>query len=147
MQEEQSAKQPKRSPLRRVLTWKSRIMGTKNVNAGEYVGYGTIYQTSRPHTIATVPIGYFQGFARSLSNLGYVLVHGRRAQILGFVSMNAIIIDITGTADARKGDEVVIIGKQGRNEISVASFSEMSRNLNYEVLVRIPSEIPRVVVD
>lgn len=147
VEEEQSGKPPRRSPLKAVLTWKSRIMGIKSVSAGEYVGYGTIYQASRRQQIATVPVGYFQGFARDLSNLGYVLVHGRRAAVLGFVSMNMIVIDITGIPDARRGDEVVVIGKQGRNEMSVSAFGEMSRNLNYEVLVRIPSEIPRIVVD
>jgi alanine racemase len=143
----QGGKPPRRSPLRAVLTWKSRIMALKSVGAGEYIGYGTIYQTSRPQKIATVPVGYSQGFARSLSNLGYVLVRGKRAQILGFVGMSMIIIDITHIKDVVKGDEVVIIGRQGRNDISVSSFGEMSRNLNYEVLVKIPSEIPRVVVD
>jgi alanine racemase len=122
-------------------------MGVKSVRAGEYIGYGTIYQTDRLQRIATVPVGYSQGFARSLSNLGHVLVRGKRAQILGFVSMSVIIIDISHISDAAEGDEVVIIGKQGRNEITVSSFSELSRNLNYEVLVRIPSEIERVVVD
>jgi alanine racemase len=143
----QGGRPPGRSPLRAVLTWKSRIMGVKSVRAGEYIGYGTIYQTDRPQRIATVPVGYSQGFARSLSNLGHVLVRGKRARILGFVSMSVIIIDISHIRDAVEGDEVVIIGKQGRNEITVSSFSELSRNLNYEVLVRIPSEIERVIVD
>lgn len=147
MEEGQNGKPLSRSPLRAVLTWKSRVMGVKSVNAGEYVGYGTLYQTSRQQKVATVPIGYYHGFARNLSNLGHVLVRGKRAQILGFVSMNMIIVDITSVRDVEKGDEVVVIGKQGRNEISVSSFGELSRNLNYEVLVRIPAEIPRVVVD
>jgi alanine racemase len=135
------------NPLRAVLTWKSRIMGIREVKTGEYVGYGVIYQTSRAQRIAAVPIGYSHGFARSLSNLGYVLVHGRRSPVVGFVSMNAITIDVSHIPDVCTGDEVVIVGRQGKNEISIGSFSDMSRNLNYEVLVRIPSDIPRVIVN
>jgi alanine racemase len=134
------------NPLKAVLTWKSRIMGIRQVKTGEYVGYGTIYQTSRAQQIATVPVGYSHGFARSLSNLGHVLVHGRRSPVVGIVSMNAVMIDVSHVPDVRIGDEVVLIGRQGKNEVTISSFSDMSRNLNYEVLVRIPSEIPRVIV-
>jgi alanine racemase len=147
IEEEECGAGHRRNPLRRVLTWKSRIMSVKEVAAGQYVGYGTVYQTGRRQKVATVPVGYYQGFARSLSNLGHVLVRGKRAPCLGFVSMNVIIVDVSSIPDVSLGDEVVIIGRQGKNEITVNSFSEMSRNLNYEVLVRIPSEIPRVVVN
>jgi alanine racemase len=144
---EKSGKSHVQNPLRAVLTWKSRIMSIRNVRAGEYVGYGTIYQTSRAQKIATVPVGYSHGFARSLSNLGHVLVHGRRSAVVGVVSMNAIMIDVSHIPDVATGDEVVVVGRQGKNEITIGSFSDMSRNLNYEVLVRIPSEIPRVIVN
>jgi len=147
LERQEDGKGPGQNPLRAVLTWKSRIMSVREVKTGEYVGYGTIYQTSRTQRIATVPIGYSHGFARSLSNLGYVLVHGRRCPVAGTVSMNATTIDVSHVHDARAGDEVVVVGRQGKNEITIGSFSDMSRNLNYEVLVRIPSEIPRVIVD
>jgi alanine racemase len=133
-------------PLRRVMEWKSRIMSLKPVKPGEFVGYGTSYLTSRPQRIATVPVGYFHGFARNLSNLGHVLLHGRRANVVGAVNMNMMMIDVSDFPHAQKGDEVVIIGRQKRAHISVASFSDMTRFLNYEVLVRLPSEIPRRVV-
>lgn len=133
-------------PLRRVMEWKSRVMSVKPVKPGEFVGYGTSYLTSRPQRIATVPVGYFHGFARNLSNLGHVLLHGRRANVVGAVNMNMMMIDVSDFPLAKKGDEVVIIGRQKRAHISVASFSDMTRFLNYEVLVRLPSEIPRVVV-
>jgi alanine racemase len=135
------------NPLKAVLTWKSRIMSIRKVDTGQYVGYGSIYQTSRTQRIATIPVGYSHGFARDLSNLGHVLVRGKRAPVVGFVSMNATTIDVSHIPEARKGDEVVLIGRQGKNEISISSFSDMSRKLNYEVLVRIPSEIPRVIVN
>lgn len=136
----------RRDPLRRVMSWKSRIMSIKSVRSGEFVGYGISHQASRRERLAAIPVGYYHGFARNLSNLGYVLVRGERAPVVGLVNMNMLMADITDIAGARRGDEVVVIGRQNGAEISVNSFSDMSNNVNYEVLVRIPYEIPRVVV-
>ena len=135
------------SPLKRVISWKSRIMNIQTVKPGEWVGYGTSYQTTRLQKIAAVPVGYFHGFARSLSNLGHVLVHGRRALVVGVVEMNMMLIDVTDLPNVKKGDEVVMIGSQRKAQITVASFSDLSRFLNYEVLVSLADQIPRVVVD
>jgi alanine racemase len=136
----------RQDPLRRVMSWKSRIMSFKKVRSGDFIGYGTSYQASRPQRLAAVPIGYFHGFSRSLSNLGFVLVREERAPVVGLVNMNMMMIDVTDVPGARIGDEVVIIGKQESQQITVASFSDLTNYLNYEVLVRIPNEIPRVVV-
>jgi alanine racemase len=133
-------------PLKRVISWKSRVMSTKDVEAGEFVGYGNMYLTNRDQRLATIPMGYTHGYGRNLTNRGMVLVRGERAPVAGFVNMNMIIIDVTDIPDVEKGDEVVIIGFQGDNEITVASFSEMSDFLNYEVLTRIPEDLPRFVV-
>lgn len=130
-------------PLVRVLNWKSEIMSTKWVAEGEFIGYGNMFLTSRKMRIATVPIGYSHGFGRNLTNTGYVLIGGVRARVVGIVNMNMLTIEITDIPDAKKGDEVVIIGKQNGLEITVASFGEMSNNLNYEVLTRLPASIPR----
>lgn len=134
-------------PLRRLITWKSRIMSIKEVRYGEYVGYGSSYLASKNMRIATVPVGYAYGFSRSLSNVGRVLVRGQRVAVVGVVNMNLMMINITEVGEARQGDEVVLIGKQGDQAISVASFSEMSQQLNYEMLTRLPADIPRIVVD
>lgn len=134
-------------PLKRIMKWKSLVMSTKNVEAGEFVGYGNTYQTSRRQKIATVPIGYSHGFGRNLTNVGIVLINGQRAPVAGLVNMNFLTVDVTDIPDVKKGDEVVIIGRQGEEEMTVASFSEMTNYLNYEVLVRIPSSLPRTVVD
>lgn len=133
-------------PLFRVLSWKSEIMSTKWVGEGEFIGYGNTFLTSSRMKIATVPIGYSQGFARSLTNAGYVLIGGERARVVGLVNMNMITVEITDMPDAKKGDEVVVIGHQKDKDITVASFGEMSNNLNYEVLTRLPSSIPREVI-
>jgi alanine racemase len=134
-------------PLRRVLRWKSRAISIKHVKPGEFIGYGTSYLTTRPHRVAAVPVGYFHGFQRSLSNLGRALIRGRRVAVVGYVNMSVLLINVTDVPDASVGDEVVLIGKQKKNQITVGSFSDMSNMLNYEVLVRLPSEIPRVVVE
>ncbi len=134
-------------PLRRVMTWKSEVMSTKWVNAGEFIGYGNVFMAGRDMRIATVPIGYTHGFGRNLTNSGHVLIRGERANVSGLVNMNMITVDITDIPNVQKGDEVVLIGKQGEDEITVASFGEMTNNLNYEILTRLPASIPRVVVD
>lgn len=134
-----------RDPLIRVLNWKSEIMSTKWVEAGEFIGYGNVFMTSRKMRIATVPIGYSHGFGRNLTNAGYVLIKGKRSRVVGLVNMNMLTVEITDMPDAQKGDEVVIIGRQNGQEITVASFGEMSNNLNYEVLTRLPAGIPRDV--
>jgi alanine racemase len=136
-----------KDPLRRVMTWKSKIMSIKDVEAGGFVGYGTSYLITHNQKIASVPVGYHHGFARSLSNLGWVLVKGKRAPVVGIVNMHCVMVDVSRIKDVRVGDEVVLIGRQNRSEITVGSFSDLTRFLNYEVLARLPYNIPRVVVD
>lgn len=134
-------------PLKRVLSWKSKIMTIKDVEAGEFIGYGTSFLASQKMKIAIVPVGYAHGYSRSLSNMGRVLVRGERMAVVGVVNMNLMIIDLEKMNSAEIGDEVVLIGKQGEQEISVASFGEMSNQLNYELLTRLPVNIPRKVVE
>lgn len=135
------------SPLRRVISWKSEVMTVKRVSQGEYIGYGNAYFANEDKLIAVVPVGYSNGYSRSLSNQARVLVGGEYAQVTGIVNMNAISIDVTHIPNVEIGDEVVLIGKQNDKEISVSSFSEFTDQLNYEVLTRLPSNIPRYIVD
>jgi alanine racemase len=134
-------------PLKRVLSWKSTVMSVNHVGAGEYISYGTTYLTNRETTIATVPVGYGYGYTRTLSNMGHVLLHGKRVRVVGTVNMNMLVIDVTDVKRPRIGDEVVLIGSQGDLNISVSSFGDMTNSLNYELLARLPSHIPRKVVD
>ncbi len=144
MGENEMTKAP--SPLKRVMSWKTRIMSIHDVAPGQFVGYGNTCMTTVSSRIASIPVGYSHGFPRDLSNLGFVLVRGRRAPVAGLVNMNMTLVDVTGIPGASPGDEVVLIGEQGDLEITVSSFSEMSQYLNYEVLVRIPRHIPRNAV-
>lgn len=133
-------------PLKRVISWKSKIMSIKEVSTGNYINYGTSFQASRDMRIATVPVGYCHGFSRSLSNLGRVLINGRRISVIGVVNMNMIVVDITSHKSVQKDDEVVLIGKQNKNSLTLSSFSDLTNKLNYESLVRLPAEIPRIIV-
>jgi alanine racemase len=131
--------------LQRVISWKSSIMSVKQVAMGEFIGYGTTYLAQKDTKIALVPIGYSHGFSRSLSNTGRVSVKGVRVSVIGIVNMNNMAIDVTNLEDVKKGDIVTLIGKDGEIEISVASFSELSDQLNYELLTRLPARIPRLI--
>jgi alanine racemase len=135
------------SPLSRVMSWKTRIMSVHRVPPGCFIGYGNSCQTTVESRFAAIPIGYSHGFSRDLSNCGYVLVRGKRANVSGVVNMNMLLADITEIPGAERGDEVVIIGTQEGAEITVSSFSALSQYLNYEVLVQIPADIPRMAVD
>lgn len=132
-------------PLQRVISWKSKVMSIKTVSEGEYIGYGNSFLTETTTKIATIPVGYAHGFSRSLSNQGKVLINGSRVDIVGIVNMNMIIADVTNLINVKKGDEVVLIGEQNGLSISVASFSDLSSQLNYELLTRLPNDIPRII--
>jgi alanine racemase len=136
----------KDSDLKRVISWKSRVMTIKEVDSGDFVGYGTSYMANKKIKIAIIPVGYANGFSRSLSNMGRVLIRGRRVSVVGTVTMNTMSVNVTDIPNVHPGDEVVIVGKQKRLNISVASFSEMSNQLNYQTLARLPGNIPRYVV-
>jgi len=132
-------------PLSSVLTWKSKVMTIKEVDKGEYVGYGTSYLTNRKTKIAIVPVGYAYGYSRILSNQGRALVNGERVGVIGTVNMNMLTLDVTEVDQVKIGSEVVLIGSQGEHKISVASFGELSSQLNYELLARLPHNIPRII--
>jgi alanine racemase len=133
-------------PLERILTWKSKIMSINNVAEGCYISYGDSFLTNRPSKVATVPVGYANGYNRTLSNSGHVLVGGKRASVIGVVNMNMMVIDVTDIENINVGDEVVLVGRQGEKEITVGSFSDMNNSMNYELLTRLPDSIPRKLI-
>lgn len=135
------------SPLKRVINWKSKVMSIKKVPAGQFISYGTSYLTEVETTIASVPVGYAHGYDRGLSNQGRVIINGKRVNVVGLVNMNMLLVDITEAGEINKGDEVILIGSDGDVEVSVASFSEMTNQLNYEMLTRLPKDIPRKIVE
>jgi alanine racemase len=142
-----NTKKSKIDPLQRVITWKSKIMSVKKVKIGEFIGYGTSFLAERKMTIATIPIGYSHGYSRSLSNQGRVLINGQQCIVVGSVNMNMMTVDVTNLESVKKEDEVVLIGSQNGISVSVASFSDYSNQLNYELLTRISKTIPRKIIE
>jgi len=136
-----------RNPLKQIISWKSRVMSVKTVKPAKFISYGNSFLTTKTTITATIPIGYFHGFRRSLSNSGFVLIAGRKAPVIGTVNMNMFIVDVSSIPDIKKGDEVVMIGKQKNNKITIASFAELTNFVNYELLSRLPNEIPRYVIN
>ncbi|WP_057937197.1 alanine racemase [Algoriphagus resistens] len=135
-----------KNPLKRLITWKSSIMSLKSVKTGEFVGYGNSYMALENIRLAIVPVGYGHGYSRLLSNQGMVLINGQYCQVVGTVTMNAIAVNVGKLKELKVGDEVVLIGKQGGKEITVASFSESTQMVNYEMLTRLPKDIPRKII-
>lgn len=134
------------NPLQQVLSWKTDIMHLKEVPKGEFIGYGTSYCASRDMQIAVIPVGYGNGYARSLSNRGHVLIRGERAPIVGSVNMNVFMVDVTDIENVQIRDEVVMIGSQEKNAITIKSFTEVSDAINNEFISRLPAAINRKVV-
>lgn len=132
--------------LRRIFTWKTDVMDLRKVKAGEYIGYGTAYQSVQDITIAVLPLGYSNGYPRALSNRGYVLIKGKKAPILGLVNMNLFMVNISHIPEVEVGDEVVLVGRQKNNVINVSSFTDSTQLLNAEMLSRLPAAIPRKAI-
>lgn len=135
------------SRLEPLMRWRTEIVRLKELAAGQNVGYGMSFTTQRPSRIATVPAGYADGYPRRLSNLGEVLVRGRRAPVVGRVSMDLVTIDVTDIADAAVGDEVVLMGRQGNDEISGEEIAAKLGTISYEVFCGVGARVPRVYLD
>lgn len=140
-----NSKKIKKDPLQRIISWKSEVMSVKKINSGDFAGYGTSFMASEKMKIAVVPVGYSHGYNRSLSNLGRVLINEKRCMAIGTVNMNMLTVNVTDLEHIKKGDEVVLIGNQEDISISIASFSDFSNTLNYELLTRLDKGIPRKI--
>lgn len=129
--------------LEPAMTVKARIAALQQLQPGDTVGYGMHYRADRPRRIAVVPVGYGDGFPR-LRNQGEVLIHGRRAPLVGGVAMDAFMVDVTDIPQARPGDEAVLLGRQGAEEITAMELADLRQSVVYEVLVGWQPRLPRV---
>lgn len=132
--------------LKPALVWKTIVAQIKGVKAGTPIGYGLTERTSRDSKIAVLPVGYWDGYDRKLSSVGNVLIHGRRCKVLGRVCMNMIVVDVTDLPKINLEDEVVLLGRQGREAVSTEEIAQKVGTINYEVVARINPLIPRIVV-
>lgn len=138
---------PRVHELKPVLEWKTRIVFLKEVPAGTGLSYGHAFQTRRPSLIATIPVGYGDGLSRLLSNKLEVLVRGVRCPQVGRVTMDMSVIDVTALrGQVALGDEVMIIGRQGREEVTADELAQKLDTINYEVVTCISHRVPRVAV-
>ena len=127
------------------LNFKSQVAQVKNLAIGSAIGYGRAFTTKRPSRIAVIPVGYADGFRRGPTHWGHVLVRGERAPIVGRVCMDQTMIDVTDIPAVRQGDEVVLIGAQGAEQITVDQVARRLGTINYEVVSEILARVPRVV--
>ncbi|MHB8757063.1 MAG: alanine racemase [Bacillota bacterium] len=134
----------RRVDLRPAMSLKVRVAHVKEVPAGTGVSYGRTFVTGHPSVIATLPIGYADGYPRSLSSRGVVLVRGRRAPIIGRVCMDQCMADVTGIPGVTPGDEVVLMGRQGDEAVTADDLARLEGTINYEVVCDITARVPRV---
>ena len=130
--------------LKPILSLKSHVVYVKEVEAGTTVSYGCTWTADERRTIATVPVGYGDGYPRSLSNKGYVLIHGQKAPIAGRVCMDYMMIDVTDIADVKTGDSVTLIGRDGEQSITAEELGNLSGRFNYELMCDLGNRIPRI---
>jgi len=127
--------------LKPVLTWKSVVSHVKYIEKGESVSYGRTFIADGKMKVATIPVGYADGFWRHLSNIGEVLINGKRRKILGRVCMDQFVVEGEGV---NEGDEVILIGTQGNERITAEEIAEKVGTINYEVTCRISKRVPRI---
>jgi alanine racemase len=133
--------------LQPAMQFKTRIVYLKQVPRGSKIGYGCTYTVQQDSTIATLPVGYADGYNRLLSNFGEVLVHGQRCPVIGRVCMDQIMVDVTNIPDVAIGDQVVLFGKQGDAEISIDEIAKKLNTINYEVVCSISARVQRVYLN
>lgn len=133
----------RRTMLFPALELKSHITMVKDIKKGDAVSYGATFVAPQDMRIATVPVGYGDGYPRALSNKGYVLIHGKKAAICGRVCMDQFMVDVTDISEACLYDEVTLIGKDGENCITADELAEMTDTISYEILCNLGKRIPR----
>ena len=136
--------QKERIDLQPVLELLSHVAYVKQLEAGKSISYGGTYTTKKTQTIATIPAGYGDGYPRSLSNQGYVLIHGKKAPIVGRVCMDQFMVDVTDIPQVKTGDKVVLVGKDGEEVITLETLAQLSGRFHYEFTCCLSKRIPRV---
>jgi alanine racemase len=130
--------------LKPVLEFKSKIIQIRNLNKGQFIGYGLTYRLKKRSKIAVVPVGYKDGYARSLSNKGQVLVGGQRCKVVGRICMRMMMIDVSGLTNVKPGQEVALIGSQLSGRIDADELGEQIGTTKYEILSRLDKQITRI---
>lgn len=133
--------------LKPALSWRTKIVQVKAVEKGAAVGYGRTYYTKKKMKLAVLPVGYWEGYDRKLSNTGEVLIRGKRCPIRGRICMNLTMVDVTHIRTVRAGDTATLIGKDGNNSVTADELAEKIGTINYEIVTRINPQLPRIIVN
>ena len=131
--------------IRPVLSWKCRVAMVKRVRPGDTVGYGRTWAAGGERLIATLTVGYADGYSRALSNRGWALLHGRRAPITGRVCMDQIMVDVTDIPETRMGDTAVLLGTDGDEALTADDMAALTGTIGYEIVCNISKRVPRIV--
>ncbi len=137
---------PAHTPLQPALEWTSRVTHVKTLEAGREISYGGTYVTEKPTVVATVPVGYADGYRRALSGKFYVLIRGKKAPILGKICMDQMMVDVTEIPDITVGDRVVLIGTDGEHTITMEEIAAAADTFNYEFVCGISRRVPKFYV-
>jgi len=131
-------------PVEPVMEWITKVVYVKTLPAGRQISYGGCYTTTRETKVATLPVGYADGYRRSLTDKGHVLIRGRKAPIIGRICMDQMMVDVTDIPNVQLGDHAVLIGKSGDEKITVDDLAQLTGTLNYEIICGISRRTPRV---
>ena len=135
-----------RIPLRSPLKWSTHITYIKRLPTGRQISYGGTFTTQRETLVATLPVGYADGYPRNMTGKAYVLIHGKKAPVLGRITMDQTMVDVTDIPDVAPNDEVVLFGQDGEQTITVDQLAAWANVLNYEIICGIHSRVPRVYI-
>ena len=132
--------------IRPVLSWKCRVAMVKTVRKQDTVGYGRTWTAPEERRVATLTVGYADGYSRALSNRGYVLLHGKRAPVIGRVCMDQIMVDVTAIPETRMGDTAVLLGSDGAETLTADDMAAQIGTIGYEIVCDISARVPRVIL-
>lgn len=133
--------------LQPAMTFKTSIIYIKKAPPGTCVSYGRTYTTDRETFLATLPVGYADGYSRHLSNKSHVLIGGKRRPVVGRICMDQLLVDLGPVCDAAVGDQAVLFGRQGAAEITVTELADLSGTINYELVCRVSPRVPRLYIN
>ncbi len=131
-------------PVKPVMEWIAKVVYVKTLPAGRKISYGGCYTTTKDTVIATLPVGYADGYSRRLTDKAHVLIHGKKAPVIGRICMDQMMVDVTDIPDVKIGDHAVLIGRSGDEEITADYLAQLSGTLNYEIICGISRRTPRV---
>jgi len=141
-----SSSQVNKLDLKPILTWKTKIIQVKKMLAGQTVGYNRTYTCPEDCQLAVLPVGYNEGYPRSLSNKSFVLLQGKKYPVRGNICMNLMMVELPSGLSVKEGEVVVLLGRDGDSEISAEELATLAGTINYEIVTRINTNLPRIII-